>query len=433
MDDLTYGEWLRKNVETHGTAGGIVANLYQTAKFDIGQGAFRPTWWLYASTFYLLAPGAAYAVRLFMVLASVFALPYVIVRRQKLSSAYFSFLALLLLSNFSIYCGLGLASLQETTGIVLSGLGLSVFFWAPGSTAALLLGSAFIFGAAAVKPPFIWLAFSVVGFLFLRGKKSLALAQLLLSVVLFLVIFRWSQYGHYTSRIYNLDGHIWMLTCKNFFRMFKYPAFLLLMDYLLVKAPEGAADQKRFSIHFALLCLGGGLLYLLNLVPWGSDSYHFAPPIYLISIGCFVALRARKHEIFAKAVFSRRTAERVSLALFVVVAGFVFMRQSRDTYYGNTSMIALRDWGLSIPQEGVRFCIDGLEPAYSFPKLMVLRSGGQWHNSTKMVTTLADIGECDYVATFISGTLFPAMKEKQMIEVTLKESPYIRIFKVSSL
>src|SRR5690348_13682189 len=71
IDDGALLTALHAQQQAHGALLGIPADIYQMYRVDLTWGLFRPSYWVYAGTFYLLPVGLAHAVRLAMVVAAL--------------------------------------------------------------------------------------------------------------------------------------------------------------------------------------------------------------------------------------------------------------------------------------------------------------------------------------------------------------------------
>src|SRR5256885_1375190 len=150
----------------HGTLGGILAASHVWYRVDLDWGLFRPGWWLYAGTFYLLPAGAAHAVRLLMLGVAV-AGPLALALRVR---PVLVWAGAVVAANVSLYRGLWYVSLQELSGLCFVGLGLL-------ARRRQWLRIAAFLCAAWFKAPFAWL---LVGYgallLFLGAAGAVAAA-----------------------------------------------------------------------------------------------------------------------------------------------------------------------------------------------------------------------------------------------------------------
>ncbi len=426
MDDPHFAVMLQKNVDQFGIIQGIIHNFTSYIPDDRTWGMFRPGLWLYISTAYLLSPGVCYAVRLLTILSSVFFLCFFFFKKYGHEKTFYLPLALIVLASPVFYAGLGIVSIQETPGVLFVVLGLGLIFSFSNSIPLLILSFIFIFSAAVLKAPFIWVAFSASAFLYLNKKKASGLILFFLTFLLFTVIYIWSKSGSYTGRIYHFDIQNIAITLKNFFRAFKYPLALIILDSCVMgPLPEKHWKEGRL---ISLVFLMSGFLYLGVLFVWGAGSYHLSPPIFMVSVGIFMFLRTSRDFFKWKPLFRSELAKKAYYAFSIIVILFVSGRQGLYIYHSNQGIVGLRDWALTIPSE-TRICTSGYEAASTFPKLMSMRSI-HWNNVVNAITQKVELKGCDFLFYLDDDSLANGLRGNWATEVSFPGNPFVKLFKI---
>lgn len=356
---------------THrGLLGGVWANAKAQYDADIHQwGLFRPLWYPYASTFYLLSPAIAHALRFAMVLVVVVLPPLWLSRPREGRSRNVSLAVVgicLLGANTTLYQGLSFLSLQELSGLALVSLGLCTDRRVPRSLLWL--------GAAWFKSPFVWLLL-LWSLWLLLSKRRVHGALVLLGATATLILAGISaRHGAYTASFGYHGVHQLVTTGRTAQSLFYWPGTIGVLG-LLVLRPRPSSIRWREPLPCVLTL--GGVLYLANLLPSNADigAYYGSPIIWMVSTAA-LALLATSSPI---AVGSRPLAW-VSLAVAAVTvatAGYVVGKVNRLQLERNAAVVGLRDFVLQQPNQGQTYAINGPEAAERLGQVIRLHDP-QW-------------------------------------------------------
>lgn len=291
----------------HGPVAGVAHTFAAAVRFDLDWGLFRPGYWVYVSTFYLLPSGAAHAVRLAMCWIA-FAGPLVAVAHRVSAGRRPAVLALalsMMIANVSVYSGLWYPSLQELSGLALVGAGLGTRRPALRTCCWLL--------AAWFKAPFAWLLV-VLGVVDLcRGRRGSGAARTALGVGTLAVATYFAHAGAYTDAVsFSVDriaGNL--LRSANCFG----PTLLVL----LVGVVGLGLRPRANGDWLPLVLLLGGLGYYANVLPWRTDQHYAAPYVHLVGLGVLLMLRDVERPQWRRAAVSV-TAAALTAALFAGAA-----------------------------------------------------------------------------------------------------------------
>lgn len=273
------------SVESHraarGVLGGFVATVQEQITVDRGWGLFRPAWWVNVPVFYALPVGVAHAVRVAM-LVVVFAAAVAVVvdGGRRLVRTLWTVLAIA--ADSTVLMGVWYPSLQELSGLCAVALGLFARRrpW-------LVLCCWLV--AAWFKAPFAWLLLAH-GLVLVRGPRPrserIAGAAMVLAAVGTLgAATTMAHTGRYTAGALapapDAVYHNAMLALT----ALAAPALVVLAGVLAL-----GARARRDPLTVTLLAGGAG--YLLNLLPWKTDTHYSAPYVYLLTLGALVSLRA---------------------------------------------------------------------------------------------------------------------------------------------
>lgn len=402
MDDPGIRKTLLASMKEHGLSG-IFHHMANMAVGDKAWGLFRPAYWVYASTFYLLSPKAAYGLRLIFFIVIMMGPLYLIdshLKSFKYKNLFLWLTGFVLLANGPLYSGLSFVSLQEFTGCFVISLALFAF---SGNPASILIPIFFII-AALLKAPFVWmvllLGISLIfqkrylqgGLTFIAGSLSLA------------VISSWVKQGLYTQRFeINLD--LILTSLKGALLPFGLVGLCLLLMLVIwqknisIKNPKATALEPFCQLGLVLFF--SGLLYFGNLLPWGAVGYYYGAPLYMITVGsCMVLASFLKTDNQLNQIFKPLTA-------FIVLAGILVCgRGFYKTLYRDFTIRQITQWAQKLPNENLRIGINMSEGAKRLEDLMEIRTQNQWQN--KMVYSLnPDKDQLDYYILVKEGGIFP--------------------------
>lgn len=325
---------LRVQQTAHGALAGVATDVGYMYRIDLGWGLFRPAFWVYCATFYLLPVGPAHAVRVAMVVIAL-AGPLAVLARTitgRTRTVVLVWAGAVLLANDSLFTGVWYPSLQELSGLAFVGLGLScrrpwprLLYWLV---------------AAWFKAPFSWLLLAY-GLLLCRRRETRRAGILgaALGAGTLVTATAFSRGGLYTAAIsyspttieHNTTGALGMLG----------GALLAIVAGLFALRPrlDLAADPTAPAL------LIGGAGYLGNLLVWHTDGYYASPYVYLISAGILLAARD------PVPLGGVRLA--AGLAVPVLVAGY-FLAVAEHTGRQNIgTVIGLRDCVLRLPESSI--------------------------------------------------------------------------------
>jgi len=300
---------------------------------DVSWGLFRPSWWVYAGTFYLLPAGAAHAVRLLM-LALAAAGPLVLVARTAKGRATLIWTGAALAANVSVYRGLWYVSLQELSGLCFVGLGLLARRHPAVRIACFLV-------AAWFKSPFAWL---LVGYgallLFRRATRWWGALCLALGAGTVIAAADFARSGSYTAGFVLSTSRIVDNAQTAVFQLAPVAVVLVVGAVALRVRPRWPADPTGPAL------LLGGLGYLANLLPWQTGVHYASPYVYLIGAGAVVMLAP-----YARPAYRWLTV--TGLALAVLVGLLAMTAGGRYVYRNAATTTGLRDCLLNLPDGSV--------------------------------------------------------------------------------
>jgi hypothetical protein len=334
IDDGNMLTILHGQQKAYGTLPGIPGDAYDWFRRDLTWGLFRPAFWVYAGTFYLLPVGPAHALRFAMLFAAVGG-PMVAIARGfagRARTAMVAWTGAAMLSNAGLYTGIWYPSLQELSGLAFVGLGLSSKRTWPRLVCWLI--------AAWFKSPFAWLLLAYGLLLFRRRETRLPgaiAAALAAGTVLAASVM--ARGGQYTSAVsYSLSNVERNLgtACGTL-----GGALIVVVAGLLVLRPRLELDAEPTAT--ALLVGGAG--YVVNLLVWKTDGYYSSPYVYLITAGLMLSVREF-------GVLDRRRLL-AGLLTPVLVTGY-FLAAAVHTGRSNIgTVIGLRDCVLNLPEGSV--------------------------------------------------------------------------------
>ena len=249
-------------------------HIISAAQNEPAWGVFRPAYWVYLATFYLLPVDVAHGLRMAMLLVAI-AGPLVYIHRRGASKSVIAFSAVLLgIAAAPLTLGLIFLSLQELSGTALVGLGLMAkrswvrtLWWVI---------------AAWFKSPFAWLLIGYAVVLWRRGEKKLATLNASLGLLTLALAFLFSRYGSYTApRSRTGLWQIWDAVYNNTFKILESPMALLLIAVLWwLLWTEGRIKFRSAAIVFGLGWVG----YTLQMTQWEVTFYYFGPILFLLGV-----------------------------------------------------------------------------------------------------------------------------------------------------
>jgi hypothetical protein len=294
-------------------------------RMDLDWGLFRPAWWLYGGTFYLLPAGAAHAVRLAMLGVAV-AGPVLLVPRVRPVLLWASAVAA---ANVSLYRGLWYVSLQELSGLCFVGLGLL-------ARRRLWVRVLCFLVAAWFKAPFAWLLVGYGAVLLVRratrwwGALCLALGAVTLGAAV-----DFARSGTYTVGLrFGADS---MMNNARTAAIVLAPVAVVLVAGALATRARPAWDPLGAGLVL------GGVGYLANLLPWQTGLHYASPYVYLIGVGGLLLLRPGATPARPRWLAPTGLAVAVTVALLAVLAG------GRYVYRNAATTTGLRDCVLGLP------------------------------------------------------------------------------------
>jgi hypothetical protein len=337
IDDTGALDILHAQQATHGTVGGILPAAGVWYRIDLGWGLFRPAWWLYGGTFYLLPPGAAHAARLLM-LGLAFAGPLALAARAKSGRAVVVWAGAVLAANVSLYRGLWYVSLQELSGLCFVGLGLLAWRrpW---------LRLLCFLVAAWFKAPFAWLLIGYGALLLLRrGTRWWGALSVVLGVGTVGAAVDFARSGSYTAGLG--FGRAQLLEHAHTAAVQLAPLLVVLVAGAVALRVQPWRGRAWLDDPTGPGLVLGGLGYLANLLPWQTGVHYASPYVYLIGAGVVLTLAPgagpapRWWRVAGLGVA-------VSVALVAVFAG------SRYVYRNAATTTGLRDCVLDLPDGSV--------------------------------------------------------------------------------
>jgi hypothetical protein len=340
IDDGLMLTTLHGNQAQHGWFGGILYDILDMYRADKSWGLFRPTFWVFTGTFYLLPVGLAHAVRVGMVVCAL-AGPLVLVGKRFTGGPRVAMLvwtAAALFAGGELFVGIWYPSLQETSGLCFVGLGLLATNRRPVVRALCWLAAAWF------KAPFAWLLLAYGLALCLRRQtRKVGIVTSLVSLGTLAAASLMARGGTYTSHLNfsvptvkgNLNGGFAMLVAP----------LLVVVAGLAALRPRTELSLARDKDPTALVLLAGGAGYLANLLAWNVGSYYAGPYVYLLTLGVIFAVV----EIGTQALWRLGAA----LVVPVLLAGFFFVSTAQAGHDRMATVAGLRDCMLRLPDGSV--------------------------------------------------------------------------------
>jgi hypothetical protein len=335
IDDGNQITILRGDQAAHGWLGGILRDVVDMYQKDRWWGLFRPSWWVYAGTFYLLPVKAAHAVRVAMVACAILG-PLVVVSRRFTGRARVAMLvwtAAALVAGEQLFAGIWYPSLQETSGMCFVGLGL-IASRRPVPRAMCWLVAAWF------KAPFTWLLLAY-GLVLCRHRETrrLGVVTSLVAVVSLAVSAYWSHVGFYTSAM-NFSHQAIRANFDTGVAQLATPLAVVVAG-LLAMRPR--LDLTGDSTAVVMLLGGGG--YLANLLVWKVDAYYAGPYTYLLTLAV----------VFAVSEVGTRSLTRLgaTVAVSAALGGYFFFGTAQYAYQKLGAVNALRDCVMRLPGDPV--------------------------------------------------------------------------------
>jgi hypothetical protein len=322
---------LHSNLAAHGPVAGVLRDILAMYRTDLSWGLFRPAFWVFGGTFYLLPVGVAHVVRIAMLLCA-FAGPLVIVGRTLTGRSRPMMViwgGAALAASGSIYMGIWYPSLQELSGLAFVGLGLlagrhpwvRVLCWLV---------------AAWFKAPFSWLLIAQ-GVVLCRRRQTRALGVLavLLGVGTLLATAYLIRTGTYTAALSLAPGRI-RGNLRAGVGALAAPLVVLVAGLLALRPRIDVTAEPT-----ARVLLAGGAGYLASLLAWKTDTYYASPYVYLLTVGALMAVRGVGLVSRARLV--------AALVVPVLLAGFAAADAAEAGWKRLTTVTGLRDCVLGLP------------------------------------------------------------------------------------
>jgi hypothetical protein len=281
IDDGDQLTRLHSSQAAHGPVAGVLSDVLAMYRTDLSWGLFRPAFWVFGATFYLLPVEVAHAVRIAMLLCA-FAGPLVIIGRTfagrpRLMMVIWTGAALA--ASGSIYMGIWYPSLQELSGLAFVGLGLLAGRHPLVRVVCWLV-------AAWFKAPFSWLLIAH-GVVLCRRRETRALGMLaaLFGVGTLLATAYLIRTGTYTAALSFTPGRI-RGNLQAGVGALAAPLAVLLAGLLALRPRIDVTAEPT-----ALVLLAGGGGYLASLLAWKTNGYYASPYVYLLTVGALLAVR----------------------------------------------------------------------------------------------------------------------------------------------
>ena len=376
VDDPLQKQALVASMHGHGALGGVLNRIGQGYRDDLAWGLFRPVYWVYCATFYLLNPALAHGVRAVFFLVAVLT-PAVVAHRRSQDAPASQRVVLVVLAvavtaaNSALYEGLSFLSLQELTGLALVGLGLAL----EGRPAARSL--AWI-AAAWLKAPFVWLVVAWGVVLLVRRRWRTGVATLAVGLATVVTAAWFAHHGSYTTNRFTISLAQAEATLRSVRHYLLAPAAVMAATLVALRAtPRRWAWRDGTSVALVL----GGLGYLVTMLPWGyAGSYYPAPFIWMLTTGALLAVAAPAPGSPEPALFRRERRQQltrlVQLGATAAAVGatvIVSWHMVRQEYDRNAAVVHVRDWESSLPPRDVVIGVNGIEAADRFTQIQQLR------------------------------------------------------------
>ncbi len=339
IDDPRLVDTLRAEQHAHGWLLGTVAAIGSAYRFDAAWGLFRPSWWVYASVFYLLPPGPAHAVRLLMY-AIALAGPLAVLTRGRAGRFRWALVGwgvAVVLANGSLYRGLWYTSLQELSGLCFVACGLP--------TRRRWLRVLLWLVAAWFKSPFAWLLVGYGALLLIRrGSRRTGALSVALGAGTLAAAAVFARTGSYTSALSFAPAHL--ATNARVAAVALLPvAGVLVVGAIAVGARPTRAALAAAGVEGPALLLGGAG-YLANLLPWDTGAHYAAAYVYLIGVGAALTLAPAARPVAAE---GRRRIAAGLLAVALALGVAVLASGSRYVWQNAATTTGLRDCVLGLP------------------------------------------------------------------------------------
>ncbi len=428
MDDVGIALDNHRFIEQLGWLNGTIANLKQLARGDWAWGLFRPAYWVYCVSVYLLSPSLVFSLRVAMLAISIIGpirwllsspIALNLLPTQKIWIAIAT--ASLFLANRSLLDGLSFFSLQEHSGLFFVGLGL--FLSAPKKQAdpirlTYLISCLLI--ASWLKGPFVWAMLCICTTAIFSWKRRTAGTFGFLVGLLTLITFTiWAKQGSYTAQAsagFRLSAFVSSFLV--FLRQAAVPAVSLsavLITLLMVtkgqtrrQMPKSPTKNAQF---FAIAVFGSGVLYLGSLLLWGrATGYYFAPPVYFISFG--LILFAFATGAIQVPSYQNKRLYLSTLGMCLFFAAPVFARGIYRTHQRNKTIVGIRNWAHTLPSTNETLFANGEEAAARLDGLMTLRYGQAWKNQFKFAINAPILTEKTYFYVNLFDNQAPTGLEK---------------------
>lgn len=401
VDDPLQKQLLVDSIHHHGVVGGVLHRIAAGYADDRSWGLFRPAYWVYCATFYLLNPALAHALRAAFFVAVIGA-PLVVATRaprpvpQLRRAALLLWAGAVLAANSALYEGLSFLSLQELTGAAFVALGLL-------AERRTVVRSLLWLVAAWLKAPFAWLVVAWGGALLVKRRWLAGGANVVLGLASIGASAWFAKHGGYTANRFTFSLGQFEATLRS------------IRHYVLAPGAVGLVGLVALGIHPRRLLprdmtsaalLGGGIGYLLTMLPWGfAGSYYPSAFIYLISVALLLAVIRSEPPAQEVAVTPSRIPRpvlRTISALGVVAAmamtAVVAAHMLRQEYERNAAVVHLRDWAGHLPPNGVTVGINGIEAADQLMQIEKLHNS-HWNDQILYVDAGSAAGHVDYYVT----------------------------------
>ncbi|GAA5200982.1 hypothetical protein GCM10023322_80040 [Rugosimonospora acidiphila] len=339
IDDGGMLTFLHGYQHQHGWFLGALDMIYHDFQGDRAWGLFRPTFWVFTGTFYLLPVGAAHAVRIAMVLCAIIG-PLVPIARRFHGGPRVGMLiwtTAVVVAGGELFVGIWYPSLQETSGLCFIGLGFLATrrHW-PRVLAWL--------AAAWFKAPFAWLLLAY-GLVLCRKRETrrLGIVTSLVSLGTLAAATLLARSGSYTSKL-DFSPHNVRVNLDLSVGMFAAPLLVVVAGLVLLR-PRIDISIAGDKDPTAVVLLLGGAGYLANLLAWNVGGYYAGPYVYLLTLGV----------VFAVTGIGTTNPRWMTAALVVPVlmAGFFLHDTAVEGYDRLATVTGLRDCVLRLPDGAV--------------------------------------------------------------------------------
>ncbi|MEO6713337.1 MAG: hypothetical protein ABIM89_07905 [Mycobacteriales bacterium] len=375
VDDAGYRLALKQAAQQNGWWDAVTGRISAVYADDRAGGQFRPVLWLYAGLFYSLPSGLAHALRLVMVIVAVGGVGLVVSRRRGSTGSTVALVAWALLVVASVrglYDGLSFLSVMELPAISFAVAGV----FDRNEKRRLVWLSI----AAWCKTPVVTALLAYVLILLWRRRWLLGGLGGVIAIATVLAARSFALRGAYTAR-YSLTCENAVQTVSGFAKQSALPGVAVFAGLVWLVLVRFWPSEE------SLVLGGGGLGYLVLMLPWGSGTgYNMAPPAFLGAAAVVVAIadsRIAPNPGRRRSLVDRRP-QVVALPLVIAtltaaVGGGIGLKAAFDrdaTIRGVVEFAADRYTGQTI-------ATNGLESAPRFAELLQLKTGEDW--STRFV------------------------------------------------